>query len=736
MNVDNNSPLNRFIPGKKSLTITISELPQAWDFISEKLSDYSIPEKRKTLCSLLFEEISLHLKESISAATPVTVKINKCFSQVSIKILTSSEKELVLKSHITPSNSKEELEREIRDVLIEKNSDKISTTYKNKNLSITIKVGKSRAKNTEEIIEQFYTSRKDNPPTPTEQIAFLIKIHKWGFLLSFIIRSIKTLPLVIFPVVTANIIDIVSTKGIKESQFEFWMNILVAFISLLVNILFAWFDCLVFRNIVRRIEMSLRSAMISKLQMLSISFHTNSQAGAITNKLMVNVENVASIFLSFIGNLFLVVFYVIAATVMTLRDCPVMSIFYLLFIPAAVFLSHFFKKPIKSYNKDYRLDVEEASAAITEMLGMIQISRAHGLQKKENERMDNYFNKIYGTGKNLDVVNQVFGATSWVILQLFQLLCLAFSAYLATKSIITVGMIALFQSYFTSIVNRVTTVVNSIPALTQGMEGCVSIAEVLCADSTEHNGKKDISQFKGHIELKNIDFRYKAEEANIISNFSLDIPEKSSIAFVGDSGSGKSTLINMIIGFIMPQKGMVSIDGNNLFDINLAGFRKHIAVVPQHTILFSGTLYENLTYGMPYITTERLHNLISAVGLDDLIEKLPGGLYAEISESGANLSGGEKQRLALVRALLREPKIIILDEATSALDSENEQRVTELINKVLGTCTVIMIAHRLSTIKNVDNIVVLEDGAIKEQGSFDELIAKKGDFYRRWNAQQ
>lgn len=139
MNVDNNSPLNKFIPGKKSLTITISELPQAWDFISEKLSDYSIPEKRKTLCSLLFEEISLHLKESISAATPVTVKINKCFSQVSIKILTSSEKELVLKSHITPSNSKEELEREIRDVLIEKNSDKISTTYKNKNLSITLR---------------------------------------------------------------------------------------------------------------------------------------------------------------------------------------------------------------------------------------------------------------------------------------------------------------------------------------------------------------------------------------------------------------------------------------------------------------------------------------------------------------------------------------------------------------------------------------------------------------------
>ncbi len=278
------------------------------------------------MCSLLFEEISLHLKENISSSTPVTVRIKKIFKQVSLKITTSSEKELILKSHAVASNSKDEIEKEIRDVLIEKNSDKISTTYKNKNLSITIKVGKARKNTTAEAIEIFYTSRKDNPPTPTEQIGFLIKTYKWGFLLSFIIRSIKTLPLVIFPVITANIIDIVSTTGIKESQFAFWMNILVALVSLLINILFAWFDCIVFRNIIRTIEMSLRSAMISKLQMLSISFHTNSQAGAITNKLMVNVENVAGIFLSFVGNLFLVVFYVIAATVMTLRDCPVMSV--------------------------------------------------------------------------------------------------------------------------------------------------------------------------------------------------------------------------------------------------------------------------------------------------------------------------------------------------------------------------------------------------------------------------
>ena len=720
------------------ITVSIATLPGAWEFISEKLAGYSISRKNKTLCSLLFEELSVVLADKLPDDTPVTIRIHKVFKQVSVKIVTLSDSVVLLKKDQSPSSSEQEIEDEIRNVLMEKNADKIRTTYNsaNKKLTIKIQVGKSEPRNTEEEIERFYDSHKANPPAPTQQILFLLRLHKWGFLLSFLIRAVKTLPLVIFPIVTANIIDIVTGGGIHEQAFAFWMNVGVAIGSLLLNILFAWLDCIVFRDIIRKIETGLRSAMIRKLQMLSISFHTASQAGALTNKLMVNVDNVAAIFLNFIGNLFLVVFYVATATILTIRDCPIMSLFYLLFIPVTVALSRWFRRPIKTHNKDYRLDMEETSAAVTEMLGMIQISRAHGLQKNEHKRMDRYLNNMYGTGKQLDVVNQVFGAISWVTLQFFQILCLCFSAYLATKNIITVGMIALFQSYFSTIVTRASNIVNAIPDLSRGMEGCVSIAEVLCADAAEHTGKKELSRLRGHIELKNVSFRYKPEDPNILSHFSLDIPEKSSVALVGDSGSGKSTLTNLIIGFIMPQKGQVSIDGINLFDVKLSDYRKHIAIVPQHTILFSGTLLENLTYGVPYITVNQVQKLITAVGLDDLIEKLPGGLNAQITESGSNLSGGEKQRISLVRALLREPQVIILDEATSALDSENEKRVTNVINSILGTCTVIMIAHRLSTIRKVDKIVVLEDGAISEQGSFDELMEKKGDFYKRWNMQE
>ena len=723
--------------GKNTITVSIATLSEAWNFIADRLAAFSISAKNKTLCSLLFEEITVVLSEKLPMDASVVVHIRKRFKRVSLRLSACSDTVLLLRKDRMPASSDQEIEDEIRSIVLEKNADKIRTSYSSskKRLSVTIQVGKAEPRNTEEEIERFYGSHKENPPTPAQQILFLFRLHKWGFLLSFLIRAVKTMPLVLFPIITANIIDIVSSGEIRTQMFKFWANICVALFSLMANILFAWFDCLVFRAIVRKIEVGLRSAMIRKLQLLSISFHTDSQAGAITNKLIGNVENVAGIFLNFVGNLFVIIVYVISATIMTIRDCPTMSLFYLLFIPTTIVLSRRFRRPIKLHNQDYRLDLEKTSAAVTEMLGMIQISRAHGLQKNEHKRMDRYFNHIYGTGKQLDVVNQVFGAVSWVCLQFFQLLCLCFSAYLATKSIITVGMIALFQSYFSTIVTRVSTVINAIPDLSRGMEGCVSIAEVLCADALEHSGKKELLQVSGHIELKDVTFRYKADEKNILSHFSLDIPKKSSIAFVGDSGSGKSTLVNLIIGFIMPQEGCVTVDGNNLADIHLSSYRKHIAIVPQHTILFSGTLLENLTYGMSYVTIEQVRKLITAVGLDELVAKLPGGLNAQISESGANLSGGEKQRISLVRALLREPRVIILDEATSALDAENEKRVTNVIDTILGTCTVVMIAHRLSTIKNVDNIVVLEDGAIAEQGSFDELMEKKGIFYRRWNAQ-
>ena len=191
------------------------------------------------------------------------------------------------------------------------------------------------------------------------------------------------------------------------------------------------------------------------------------------------------------------------------------------------------------------------------------------------------------------------------------------------------------------------------------------------------------------------------------------------MAFAGGSGSGKTTILNLAIGFLQPEKGKVLIDKKDLKKLDLRSYRKQIAVVPQQSILFTGTLRENITYGSDKISEERLWEVIRAANLDTMI-----------TEHGENLSGGQRQRISIARAFLRDPKILILDEATSALDSISEKKIQDSIQKLVKGRTTLIVAHRLSTIRNADRIAVIGNGNVLESGSYEELMEKKGVFYQ------
>ncbi len=715
---------------RNSFKATVAELELFSGHVEDMLSSFSIDPKNRNLCTLLFEEISKVMKRRLPEANTVEVRVHRRSRVLSIHMVVAADEDILKEKDDHSGNDDSQVEEAISEILIDKNSDKINSRFNKRRrlLRISIEVGRSKGRNYEDEIEEYYNRYKNNPPKATSQMWFLYKQRIWGFLLSVLIKVGRSAPVVIIPIVTANVIDIVSTTGIAENLRGFVLNLAIGVISLLLNILFSYLESAYFRNLCRKVGVSLRNVMVRKLQLFSISFHKGSQAGAITNKMIMNIESISDTFCTLIGDLAIIILYIIMAVVMTLRDCPLMSLFYLFFIPLAVVLAWVFRRPIGKVNKEYRMEMEETNAAVTEMLGMVEMTRAHGLQKDEMSRMSHYVERIRFSGTRLDIINQVLGSISWVLLQVFQLISLAFSAYLASRKIITIGMIALFQSYFSMIVTRVSSFVNALPVTTKGFEACNSIAEVLCADADEHTGTKRPARFYGEIDYSDVSFCYSGQP-NVLNDFSLHIPAKSSIAFVGGSGSGKSTLINLMIGFMIPQKGSVTVDGISLKDMKLSSYRKHVAIVPQNSVLFSGTLYENLTYGAPFVSRSRVNELLKAVGLDDFVNSLPNGLETMIVESGANLSGGQRQRISIVRALLRDPKILILDEATSALDNENEKKIGGLINNILGTCTVVMIAHRLSTIKNVDRIIVLDQGRIIEDGNYDELMAKEGVFY-------
>ena len=245
-----------------------------------------------------------------------------------------------------------------------------------------------------------------------------------------------------------------------------------------------------------------------------------------------------------------------------------------------------------------------------------------------------------------------------------------------------------------------------------------------------------LNRVKGAIDFSHVTFNYPTSQRHIIKEFSLNISPGKTIAIVGESGSGKSTLVRLLYRFYDVTKGAISIDGVNVQNITLKSLRQHIGIVPQDTVLFNDTIEYNIKYGNPNASDEEFKYAIEAAQLKSFIDKSTNGLKTIVGERGLKVSGGEKQRIAIARTILKNPPILILDEATSALDTKTEKEIESSLQKLTMNRTTIIIAHRLSTIVNSDLIVVMNHGKIIEQGNHTELLNSKKEYYHMWNRQK
>ena len=308
-------------------------------------------------------------------------------------------------------------------------------------------------------------------------------------------------------------------------------------------------------------------------------------------------------------------------------------------IPAATLTMRAFREPIKRNNREFRKGMEATSANLMDMVEMTQITRAHALENREVHKMTTLLNKVANTGFHLDVIQALFGACSWVIFQLFQLLCLVFSVFLAIKGQIEIGDISMYQSYFSTLTGQVSTLIGLMPIITKGFESISSIGEILGASDIEDNrGKFEITDLKGEYEFKNVEFSYEDDQP-LLRGLNLKVNAGETIAIVGESGSGKSTLLNLVLGFNLPKSGQVLVDGHDITTINLHTYRKNLAVVPQNSVMFTGTIRENITYGMTNVSEEQLNKVLDAARLTEFIGSLPQGVDTPLEEHGANLSG-------------------------------------------------------------------------------------------------
>lgn len=556
----------------------------------------------------------------------------------------------------------------------------------------------------------------------------LYKGAYWRFLLAGFIFVLKNSPVWVLPLVTGNIINI-ATNPPAHSSVEIAMNIAVIIALIAFNVPLNYLYNVCQSTATRAVEAHLRSSLVRKLQQLSISYHKENESGRLQSKIIRDVEAIQQLSSQIFGNMLTITLNIIVALIVTVSKSLIVFFFFLVTVPIAGALIGMFRKGIRRTNREFRKQMEETSTKVVEMVELIPVTRAHALENEEIKKMGGFLNGVAHKGYKLDIMHANFGAISWCMFQAFQVVCLAFTGYMAYRHVISVGEIATYQSYFTTIVNQVAAIIMILPNMARGTEAITSIGEILLSDDVEqYTGKKKLETITGDFDFKDVSFHYD-DSKEILYKFNLCVKSGETIALVGESGAGKTTILNLLIGFIKPVSGHIYLDGNDLNDINLRSYRDFVAVVPQNTILFSGSIRDNITYGMPDVTEAQLWDAIKSANLLDFINELPNGLDTMIGENGGKLSGGQRQRLAIARALVRNPKVIIFDEATSALDSTSEKQIQTAIENMASTRTTFIVAHRLSTIRNADKIAVIGNGGCTEFGTYDELMEKQGEFY-------
>lgn len=569
-------------------------------------------------------------------------------------------------------------------------------------------------------------------------LKILLGIYRGHYLklfLSIMFFAVKHSPVWVLPIVTSNIINTATNKP-DNSGTIILINILIMSFFVIQNVFSNYIHTWLYAKTVRGVEQGLRSSLVRKLQQLSITYHNEMQSGRLQSKIMRDVEQIETLSSQiFITVLSILLNICVAFGVVIFKSITVF-LFFLATIPVAVCLMVTFKSKIKRYNSDFRREMEETSVRVMEMVELIPVTRAHALEKQETRKMDNQLEHVAEKGLKLDMIQTYFSSVSWVCFQLFQVICLGFTGYLASKGKISVGEVVMYQTYFSSIVNQVSNIITLLPTISKGLESVDSIGDILLSHDIEDNkNKKKVKNITGDITFDHVTFQYPDADTPVLSNLSFHINAGETIAFVGSSGAGKTTILNMVIGFMRANSGRILIDGMDLAGLNLQSYRSHIAVVPQQSILFSGSIRENITYGMDNISDELLNKVIKAANLEELISSLPDGLETMITEHGSNLSGGQRQRISIARAFIRNPSILILDEATSALDTISEKKIQEAIHNLVQDRTTLIVAHRLSTIRDADKIAVVGNGGLVEFGTYNELMELKGEFYRLKNLQ-
>jgi ATP-binding cassette subfamily B protein len=562
---------------------------------------------------------------------------------------------------------------------------------------------------------------------PWRTLVALYKPERRAVLFGELAFLFKASPVWVMPIVTANLIDLISGHRAGAAR-EIWINAAVGAVFIAQNVPAAAIFAKYSSRAIRNVETRLRSALVRRLQMLSIAYYDSTSSGALQTKVLRDVESVEQLSRQLAEPAVGAIMSILVAIGVTAWRMPAFLPVFLLLVPIVAGLRHVMMERVKRTNTAFRKELEGMTAQVGGMISMIPVTRAHAVEPEEIARVESRFGRVSDAGQRFDRHATLFGAATWVAFMLLQLGVLVAAAWLAFRGTLPLapGDMVLLATYFQAVVMSVMQLNAMLPAVTRGIDGLRSIGEVLeCPDIEENRGKPAVEDVRGAFRFENVSFDYevRGESRTALREVNLEVAPGETIGLIGPSGSGKSTLMSLVIGFHRPTGGRILLDGRDMNEIDLRSYRARLAVVSQQTILFEGTLRENIVYGLRDIEESRLRDAVEAANAAEFIAALPRGLDTEIGERGARLSGGQRQRIAIARALLRDPRVLVLDEATSALDTASETVVQEALDRLMIGRTTFIVAHRLHTLRKATRIVELAQGRLIERGTPGEALA-------------
>jgi ATP-binding cassette subfamily B protein len=484
------------------------------------------------------------------------------------------------------------------------------------------------------------------------------------------------------------------------------------------------------------IALDLRKRVYAHLQTLSLSYFETAQTGDLSYRMTEDVDRIGEVinkvfhdFLPCVLQLVLVFGYMIylnwQLTLASLIVAPLMG----------VLISWFGERMLVFSRRSQNL-VSDLSSLLTEVFGGIRLVRAFAAEEYEIER----FGRAAERNRQAKYEAAWLKALQYPVVGFLEvlsvLLLLLLGGWQISMGNLTgkeFGIYVLAAAMLIDPINHLTEDYNEFK---QGQASADRIFELLAIPPSvvEMADARSLPSVTGKVEYRDVSFAYKADQP-VLEQLSLLAFPGEAIALVGASGSGKTTLANLLPRFYDPQAGQVLIDGVDIRTVTLRSLRRQIGIVPQETILFSGTIAQNIAFGQRQFDLAAVEAAAKVANAHSFISQFPDGYQSWVGERGVNLSGGQKQRLAIARAVLLNPRILILDEATSALDSESEALVQEALERLMRNRTVLIIAHRLATVRRADRILVIEQGRVVESGTHEELL-ERGDRYARFHAQQ